>query len=367
MKTKSNAPIDENSDVAVDDRMDQRLRSSKIFQMWKKLKAEKEKKDGDVKETVDVVKPDSKMAAISAVVNLLAAMPKNEVLAAFDAMMSSVGKEGSVIPADAAARNRASVATGGVSEDVVELFGSEELSEEFRDRAISLLEAAVEARVVVEMAELAEAIDAENTNTIDEAVGEMVETVDRFVVAAAERWIEENAVAIDTTVEVERARAVLDALREAFRANQLVVPEADVPVVEELRAELAEQRRLVEELAAERDAAVRAIAEARRAEAIAEAVKGLTASQAARVEELAEVVAFDPDDVDGFVARLETIREGVVGRARTEQSAVRARSSRSILNESFEGDDGSDQLPTRTSDDPVVDAVINHLSANRGR
>ena len=80
-----------------------------------------------------------------------------------------------------------------VEEDVEALLAGEELSEEFKDKAKTIFEAALSARAK----EIQEALDAQMQETISEEVElfktELQERVDSYLEYVSQEWIEENS------------------------------------------------------------------------------------------------------------------------------------------------------------------------------
>ena len=93
----------------------------------------------------------------------------------------------------------------GVKEDVEELFAGSDLSEEFKDKASVLFEAAVTARVMTETVRLEEEFETKLTEAVAEINEELTSKVDAYLDYVVEQWMEENAVAIESTLQIGRA------------------------------------------------------------------------------------------------------------------------------------------------------------------
>jgi len=82
------------------------------------------------------------------------------------------------------------------TEDVDALVAGEELSEEFRERAATIFEAAVTAKVNAEVAAVQEAFESALTEQVEEIKTELANKVDDYLSYAAKQWMEENTLAV---------------------------------------------------------------------------------------------------------------------------------------------------------------------------
>ena len=79
------------------------------------------------------------------------------------------------------------------TEDVDALVAGEELSEEFRARAVTIFEAAVTSKVNEELKIVQQAFDETLTEETEKIKTELAEKVDDYISYAAKTWLEENA------------------------------------------------------------------------------------------------------------------------------------------------------------------------------
>jgi len=94
---------------------------------------------------------------------------------------------------------------GSVKEDIDAIFGDEDLSEDLREKAETVFEAAVNARVSEYSNELSEAFDSQLAEAKEAMQEEMSEKVDNYLNYVAEEWMKENQVAIESSLKVEIA------------------------------------------------------------------------------------------------------------------------------------------------------------------
>jgi hypothetical protein len=128
-------------------------------------------------------------------------------------------------------------------EDLDALVSGSDLTEEFRDKAKLIFEAAVTAKINEEVALMNEAYEQAFEESVAEFKTEMSEQIDSYLTFVAEKWVAENALAIDNGIKTEIAENLMSGLRNLFAENYLEVPEEQF----ELAAEATEQLNVMEE------------------------------------------------------------------------------------------------------------------------
>jgi hypothetical protein len=123
-------------------------------------------------------------------------------------------------------------------EDVEEIFAGDELSEEIRDKAVIVFEAAINARLVSEVARLEEAFEEKLDEAIEEVRTEITENIDKYLSYAVKEWVEENTLAIDSGLKVEMADEFILGLKSLFESNYIAIPEDKIDVVAEMSEEV---------------------------------------------------------------------------------------------------------------------------------
>lgn len=194
-----------------------------------------------------------------------------------------------------------------MSEHVEALLEGEELSEEFKQKALTIFEAAVKQKVEAEIALMEQAF----AETLEEEVAaiqeELSSNVDDYLNYVTEQWINENEVAIEAGLRTELTEDFISGLKTLFAEHYIDIPEDKVSVIEELGAQVeALEAKLNEEI--DRSVTLnKMLAESKKFEVIASAVDGLTDTQAEKLKSLAESVEFT--SVDEFSTKVTTIRE----------------------------------------------------------
>jgi hypothetical protein len=196
---------------------------------------------------------------------------------------------------------------GSMKEDVDALFNGESLSEDFRTKATTIFEAAVQSRVE----KIVEDVISDNDEVLSEAYeqikSELSEQVDEYLNYVVEQWMTENAVAIETGLRAELVDDFISGLKNLFAEHYIEIPEEKVDVAEELAVRVTE----LEEAAEARNVEVASLTEqlnvAKRHEAIRKVCEGLTEVQIEKMKSLAEGVEFTSEGE--FNNKLAVLRE----------------------------------------------------------
>jgi hypothetical protein len=196
---------------------------------------------------------------------------------------------------------------GSMAEDVNALFNGESLSEEFRVKATTIFEAAVQSRVE----KIVEDVIADNESILEEAVegikAELGIQVDEYLNYVVERWMEDNAVAIESGLRSELTEDFINGLKNLFAEHYIDLPDEKLEVAESLAERVVE----LEEASAARDeqfvALSKELNEAKKNEAIRKICEGLTEVQVGKMKSLAEGVEFTTEGE--FNNKLAVIRE----------------------------------------------------------
>ena len=210
-------------------------------------------------------------------------------------------------------------------EDIDAMLSGENLSEDFRNKATMIFEAAVlsKATIVAEevIAEAIEELEVQFNEAVEQIAEEMSDKVDGYLNYMVEEWVKENEIAITKGLRAEIVEDFIDGLRNLFIEHYIDIPEDKVDIVEELTTKieelegsLNEQIRVSVDLSAE-------LNEHRKFEAIYTACEGLTQTQVEKIKSLAESIEFTSED--DFAEKLETIKESyIVSSVKTADSSA---------------------------------------------
>lgn len=194
-----------------------------------------------------------------------------------------------------------------MSEDIEALFSGEELSEDFRDKATAIFEAAVKRKLEEELAVIEEAY----AQTLEEQVAsiheELSNNVDDYLNYVVENWMVENEIAIEAGLRTELTEDFISGLHNLFIENYIDIPEDKVSVIEEMGAKVEELTdKLNEEI--ERNVALnKMLSESQQVEVFNQMTEGLTATQVDKLKTLAEGITYN--SVEEYAEKISTLKE----------------------------------------------------------
>lgn len=255
-----------------------------------------------------------KKASQSAAVNAL----KSGTADAFDKKAAETirnnafGKAQKRLKGVAKATDRLTKESVDMTEDVQALFNGEDgLTEEFRQKAETIFEAAVTSRIKQEVAAIEEAYEAAYAQALEEAVQEqvegLVEHVDGYLNLMAQAWMEENEIALVSGVKNEIMESFIGGMKNLFQEHYIEVPEEKFDLVQSMEEQVADLNSRLDEAVAMNARMYQSLCEGARAEIVAEATQGLSALEAERLQDLAEEIQFDTAET--FAKKINTIRE----------------------------------------------------------
>ena len=251
----------------------------------------------------------TKSQAMAAVMAAMGGMSKDDINKFADSL-SQFGPNAALNSAGDAVKNAASIKmkpSAAIKEDVAELFAEDELSEEFREKAATLFEAAVNARVSIEEARLQEEFE----ELLDEALyaeeQALVEQVDQYLDYAVEQWFEANAIAIENSLRTDITEGFIDGLRTLFAENFMELPNDRLDIVEDLATQVDELTAILDETLSEKIKLERLVNEATIDATFDEVCEGLAETQTEKLRTLTEGLEFD--SIEEYRKKVEIIKE----------------------------------------------------------
>lgn len=194
-----------------------------------------------------------------------------------------------------------------MSEDIEALFAGEELSEDFKFKAKTIFESAVERKVKEEIERIEEAYAETLEEQIVEIQEELSSNVDDYLNYVVEQWVNDNEVAIEAGLRNELTEEFISGLRHLFAEHYIDIPEDKVHVVEELGYKVTElESKLNEEI--DRNVQLsKNLNESARFEILVDICEGLTNTQAEKLKSLSEGIEFrNPED---FGQKISILKE----------------------------------------------------------
>lgn len=251
--------------------------------------------------------------------------------------------------ADESAAEKVSVMPSGAvrKEDLDILFDGSELSEDFQNKALTLFEGAVSAKIE----EIKESLETEYEEKLTESVASYEDKLSDFLDIFVENYMTENELAIENGIKAEIAESLIDGLKTLFNENNIEVEEDKVDIVETLSQRVAElESDLNESMDAQREKD-NIIESFEKSKILDELLEDLDDVSKEKVMKLTENMSFNGSE--GFTESVNILKESVT-------SKVSAQAKEDMLNEAVNIKDSSDTVV-----DPKMASVIDILRSTR--
>jgi len=194
-----------------------------------------------------------------------------------------------------------------IEEDVNALIEGEELSEEFKEKAKTIFEAAIVSRVN----EIKESLEVQYEERLAEEVEEIKtalnERVDSYLEYVADEWFTENTLAVSHGLKEELSESFMTGLKGLFEDHYVSIPEDKYDVLESMVEKLDEMETKLNEQIEKNVSLNKRLAESVAQGIFDEISEGLALSQKDKLASLAESVEFESEEE--YREKLGTLKE----------------------------------------------------------
>lgn len=204
------------------------------------------------------------------------------------------------------------VSTPSLKEQLSAIFG-DDLSEDFRDKASAIFEAAVVARVSDELERVTSKLEEQNQEKLQEITEGLIDKVDSFMNYVVEQWMEENTLAVEGGLRTEIAEDFISGLKTLFQEHYIDVPEEAVDVVEHLQSTSEKLEERLNETIEKSIELAEELTNLKKAIVLSEMAADLADTEAEKLGKLVEGVSFDNDDL--FREKVKVIKENYFPKA----------------------------------------------------
>ena len=207
-----------------------------------------------------------------------------------------------------------------ISDDVKALLEGTELSEEFAEKAKTIFEAAVKAKISEEYDKLVEHFGNELEKQLESAKAELSEEVNGTVNYAVTQWLEENQVAVDRGIRNEITEDFIAGLKNLFEEHYISIPDDKVDVVEGMADSIREMEERLDEQVKANVKLQNRLNETAKTNVLNTVSEGLADTQKEKLAALAEGLEFVSEEE--FSKKVTTIKESYFKEAAAPQSEV---------------------------------------------
>ena len=204
-----------------------------------------------------------------------------------------------------------------LSDDVKALVSTDaDLSEEFKEKAVTIFETAVKTRIQEQVKVLEAQYEdklSKESETIKEA---MTEKVDSYLNYVVEEWMKENELAVERGIRTEIAEDFITGLKSLFKEHYIDVPEEKYNVLDDLTNQTKDLESKLNEQIEKNVNLSKEVSDLHKREAIAEVSEDLTDTETEKFISMAENVEFE--SAEKFKEKLETIKESYFPKTKSE-------------------------------------------------
>lgn len=200
------------------------------------------------------------------------------------------------------------------------MFGGEDLSEEFKAKAATIFEAAVNERVAQIEESLVEEHETRLAAAIEQNKTEMTQHLDSYLSYVVEQWMEENRLAVEHGLRTEVAENFIEGLRNLFLSHNIEVPQGKTDLLDEMTNKVEEVTASLNEQMQKNIELKQRVESLHRYHILSEMMDGMTETEKDRFRRLSENVSFG--DNDDYRSKLSVIKESYFGDAQPITESV---------------------------------------------
>ena len=198
-----------------------------------------------------------------------------------------------------------------IKADVDALVGDSDLSEEFKQKAATIFEAAIKAKVKEESQRLQGEYETKLKEDTETHKAELVEKVDSYLNYVVEEWMQENKIAIERGIKGEIAEDFIGGLKKLFEDHYIDVPDEKYNVLEDQASKIEDLEKKLNEEIQKNVELNKSNGELKKEEIIKKSSEDLTDVQKEKFNKLAEEVEYSNEE--DFTSKVKTIKESYFG------------------------------------------------------
>ena len=207
-----------------------------------------------------------------------------------------------------------------IEADINALVEGEDLSEDFKAKAATIFEAAINSKVQ----EISEQITAQYEERLVEEIAsikeELKDRVDSYLEYVADEWVQENELAVQSGLKEEMTESFISGMKSLFEEHYVTIPEEKYDVIESMVDKLDEMEGKLNEQIEKNIALNKRLAESVSDVVFAEVTEGLAQTQKDKLASLVENVEFESEEA--YREKLGTLRESYFPTQKAQRSAT---------------------------------------------
>ena len=194
-----------------------------------------------------------------------------------------------------------------IEADVNALLGGEELSEEFREKAKTVFEAALQSKVNQLAEDMQAKFDEKLVEEVESTKTALAERVDAYLEYVSEEWFVENELAIEHGLKTELTESFLSGMKGLFEEHYVQIPDDKYDVLESMVEKLDDMETKLNEQIEKNVSLNGRLGESVASGILDQVSDGLAATQKEKLASLSESVEFESEQQ--YRGKLETLKE----------------------------------------------------------
>ena len=212
-----------------------------------------------------------------------------------------------------------------VKDDVEALVqGEEGLSEDFKQKASTIFEAAVQSKVIEQvnkkMEELETQLKSDQDSSSEEFTNELTEKVDGYLTYIVEEWMQENELAIERGIRTELVEDFMSGLRTLFTEHYIDIPEEKVDMVDDLFTKVEDLETSLDEEINRGVELQKELSQFKKDDALRSATKDLADTETEKISKLAEGIEYENDEQ--YIEKLNVLKESYFPKSEAVTSEI---------------------------------------------
>ena len=286
-----------------------------------------EEEEGDEEEEVPAESkiPSTKNQMLKNIYDQVNGMLKADLAGKYEQIMASTSlkqvKEVKEESRTQAAVTAEDIGPINVQDDVQALVqGEEGLSEEFKQKATTIFEAAVHAKVIDEVNARMEEQAKEQEAGSQEFQKELTEKVDGYLTYVVEEWMKENELAIERGIRSELVEDFMSGIKTLFTEHYIDIPEEKVDMVDDLFTKVEDLETSLDEEINRGVELQKELAQFKKDGALKVATKDLADTDSEKISKLAEGIEFE--NTEQYIEKLNVLKESYFPKSEAVTSEI---------------------------------------------
>jgi hypothetical protein len=212
-----------------------------------------------------------------------------------------------------------------VKDDVEALVqGEEGLSEDFKQKASTIFEAAVQSKVIEQvnkkMEELETQLKSDQDSSSEEFTKELTEKVDGYLTYIVEEWMQENELAIERGIRTELVEDFMSGLRTLFTEHYIDIPEEKVDMVDDLFTKVEDLETSLDEEINRGVELQKELSQFKKDDVLRDATKDLADTETEKISKLAEGIEYENEEQ--YIEKLNVLKESYFPKSEAVTSEI---------------------------------------------